>query len=64
MSIAPPSLTNAPKQSISMACFTFAPMRAALPQVARPKQQKLALPAFSGLRASSSLPQQLAGGQT
>lgn len=48
-----------------MACFTFAPMRAALPQVAaaRPRQQKLALPAFSGLRASSGIPQQLAGGR-
>ncbi len=42
----------------------MAPLRAALPRasVQRPQQQRLALPAFSGLRASSSMPQQLAGG--
>ena len=42
----------------------MAPLRAALPRVSvqRPQQQRLALPAFSGLRASSDMPQQLAGG--
>lgn len=47
-----------------MSCFTLTSLRAALPPLAakRPaQQQRLALPAFSGLRASSGLPQQLAG---
>lgn len=47
-----------------MACFTFAPMRAALPRVsvstARP-QQKLSVPAFSGLRLARDIPAQPAG---
>ena len=56
----PPLSARVP--AAAMACFTFAPLRAALPAVARPAPQpRAALPAFSGLRASSSLPPALAG---
>ena len=47
-----------------MSCFTFAPMRAALPRVATPaRPQKLQLPAFSGLKLARGIPAQPAGAQ-